>query len=98
MKLKKKLPLLMTAAILTLSGTILTSGQTLLGTRGGLEGNVTVDNTTLATQGAPNVWQKANATQTISFETTIVRSGARSLRALNTSTTGRRIFTPSLDA
>lgn len=96
-EIKKKLPLLLTTAVFMLLGTTLTSGQTLLGTRGGLEGSVTVDNTTLATQGAPNVWRKANANQTISFETSIVRSGARSLRILNTSTTGRRVFSPTFD-
>lgn len=96
-EIKKSLRHLLMPAVFILSGIISVSGQTLLGTRGGLEGSVTVDNTTLTTQGAPNVWQKSTANQTIGFETTIVRSGARSLRILNTSNTSGRVLSPTLD-
>jgi hypothetical protein len=70
------------------------SGQTLLGLDGGLEGTATVDNVTIATAGASGKWQKANSNQTISLENATVRSGAHSLRILNTSTTGRRVYSP----
>lgn len=72
----------------------------LLGADGGFEGSATVDNTTIAPAGAAGVWQKANATQTIAVETSagIVRSGGKCLRALTTSTTGRRIYSPWLSS
>lgn len=89
---------LLAAATVVFFATIMLSvtiqAQSLLGTGGGLEGTVMVDNTTLATSGASGKWQKANSTQTISLETTVVRSGAGSLRILNTSTTGRRVYSP----
>jgi len=96
-EIKKSLRHLLMPAVFILSGIISVSGQTLLGTRGGLEGSVTVDNTTLTTQGAPNVWRKSTANQTIEFETAIVRSGTRSLRILNTSNTSGRVLSPTLD-
>ena len=73
-----------------------THGQTLLGSSGGFEGSFTIDNSTLATNGGADTWQKGNANQTITLETTTVRSGANSLKILNTSTTGRRVYTPLL--
>lgn len=72
------------------------NAQTLLGPAGGFESSFTVDNTTLATAGAADTWLKANANQTISLETTTVRSGSGSLRILNTSTAGRRVYSPLL--
>jgi hypothetical protein len=72
------------------------SNPTLLGLDGGLEGTATIDNTTIASAGGAGKWQKANSTQTISLESSTVRSGSYSLRILNTSTTGRRVYTPLL--
>lgn len=65
-----------------------------LGLDGGLEGTATIDNTTINTLPQANTWTKANATQTIANETTTIRSGNNSLKINNTSTTGRRVWSP----
>jgi hypothetical protein len=65
-----------------------------LGLDGGLEGTATIDNTA-QTAPAAGVWRKANATQTIANETSTVRSGANSLKVNNSSTTGRRVWSPN---
>lgn len=70
-------------------------GQSFLGLNGGFEGTATIDNTNVYTVGQANMWVKANATQTITSETTVVRSGGKSLKLNNTSTSGRRLFTPT---
>jgi hypothetical protein len=64
-----------------------------LGLDGGLEGTATVDNsaTNVPTAGK---WVKGHTDLTIAEETTLVRSGAKSIRLLNTSTSGRRVYTP----
>ena len=66
-----------------------------LGLDGGLEGSATVDNT-VYTAAQAGKWVKNNATQTIALETTTVRSGANAIRLNNSSTTGRRAWTPKL--
>jgi len=68
-------------------------GQSYLGLNGGFEGSATIDNTVQASAQA-NKWTKNNATQTIADETTVVRSGAHSLSATNSSATGRRVWSP----
>ena len=69
------------------------SADVYLGRDGGLEGTATVDNsqTNPATAGK---WTKNNTTQTIAEETTLVRSGSKSIRLYNSSTTARRVWTP----
>ncbi len=64
-----------------------------LGLDGGLEGTATIDNsqTNPATAGK---WTKNNTAQTIAEETTLVRSGSKSIRLYNSSTTARRVWTP----
>ncbi|MBX7181685.1 MAG: choice-of-anchor D domain-containing protein [Bacteroidia bacterium] len=70
------------------------NAQNLLGLDGGLEGSATVDNTNANTSAVANTWTKNNSTTTISYETTTVRSGSKSLKVNNSSTTGRRVWTP----
>ncbi len=70
------------------------SGQNLLGIDGGLEGSATIDNTNVNASALANTWTKNNATLTIGLESTTVRSGSKSLSVTNSSTTGRRIWTP----
>ena len=65
-----------------------------LGLDGGLEGSATIDNTVQANALA-NKWCKNNATQTITDETTTIRSGLHSLKVNNSSTTGRRVWSPN---
>jgi uncharacterized repeat protein (TIGR02543 family) len=65
-----------------------------LGLDGGLEGSATINNTA-QTAAAAGEWRKNNATQTIANETTTVRSGANSLSVNNSSTTGRRVWSPN---
>jgi hypothetical protein len=70
-------------------------GQSYLGVDGGFEGSATVDNSSVFTIGQTNKWTKSNVSQTIGIETATVRSGTNSLRVNNTTTTGRRIFSPT---
>ncbi|MCW3074518.1 MAG: hypothetical protein JWP69_1587 [Flaviaesturariibacter sp.] len=69
--------------------------QSYLGLDGGFEGTATIDNTNVFATPQSLKWAKANATQTIVNETSIVRTGGNSLRASN-STTGRRIWSPNI--
>lgn len=69
-------------------------GQSYLGLNGGFEGTATIDNTNVYTVGQSGKWTKANSSQTIANETSVIRSGANSLRVNNSTTTGRRVFTP----
>ena len=69
-------------------------GQSYLGLDGGFEGTATIDNVGV-TGPAAGKWTKNNATQTIANETTTVRSGTNSLRVDNSSTTGRRVWSPN---
>jgi predicted RNA-binding protein with TRAM domain len=71
-------------------------GQTsYLGLNGGFEGAATIDNTNTYAAPQTDKWSKANATQTLTSETTTIRSGAKSLKA-NNGTTGRRIWSPNI--
>lgn len=67
-----------------------------LGLDGGFEGSATIDNTNTFAAPQAGQWSKANATQTIANETTVVRSGTNSLRVNNSSTTGRRVWSPNI--
>jgi len=69
--------------------------QSYLGLDGGFEGSATIDNTTTYTVGQSGKWAKSNATQTLASETSVVRSGVNAMRINNSSTTGRRIYTPT---
>jgi autotransporter-associated beta strand protein len=62
------------------------------GMNGGFEG-ATIDNNVFSSAQSGK-WVKNNATQTIGSEITTVRSGSTSLSATNSSTTGRRIWSP----
>jgi hypothetical protein len=70
-------------------------GQQVIGSypdmNGGFEG-ATIDNTVFSSAQSGK-WVKNNASQTIGYESTTVRSGSTSLSATNT-TTGRRIWSP----
>jgi hypothetical protein len=71
-------------------------GQTsYLGLNGGFEGAATIDNTNTYAAPQTDIWSKANETQTLTSETTTIRSGAKSLKA-NNGTTGRRIWSPNI--
>lgn len=70
-------------------------GQSYLGLDGGFEGSATIDNTNLYSAGQSGKWAKANTNQTIADETTIVRSGSHALNVTNSTTTGRRTYTPT---
>ncbi|MFC7774652.1 choice-of-anchor D domain-containing protein [Flavobacterium sp. GCM10027622] len=67
-----------------------------LGLDGGFEGSASIDNATAYAVPQAGKWAKANATQTISNETSVVRSGANSLRVNNSSTTARRVWSPNI--
>jgi hypothetical protein len=69
-------------------------GQSYLGLDGGFEGSATIDNTNTQTTAQANKWSKYSANQSIADETVTVRSGAHSLKVNNTTTTGRRVFSP----
>ena len=71
------------------------SADVYLGRDGGLEGTATVDDS-VQTAAQAGKWTKNNATQTIAEETTLVRSGSKSIRMYNSSTTARRTWTPLL--
>ncbi|MGD9780798.1 MAG: discoidin domain-containing protein [Kiritimatiellia bacterium] len=64
-----------------------------LGRDGGLEGTAIVDNSQTNPPTAGK-WTKNNLTQTIAEETTVVRSGSKSVRLFNSATTARRTWTP----
>ena len=87
--MKQKLLLLFFALSLSYWGW----GQSYLGLDGGLEGNATIDNAG-TTGPSAGKWTKNNAAQTIAIETTTKRSGSSSLRVNNTTTTGRRVWSP----
>lgn len=70
--------------------------QSFLGLDGGLEGSATIDNVTINTTPQAGKWTKANSTQTIANETSIVRSGNNSLKVNNSSGTGRRVWSPNI--
>lgn len=71
------------------------TGQSYLGLDGGFEGSAVIDNENTYAAGQSAMWTKANANQTIARESSIARSGSNSLKIINTSTTGRRCFTPT---
>lgn len=86
-----KLTAIVFALLLFVSGQ--SWGQSYLGLDGGLEGSATIDNSG-TTGPSASKWTKNNTTQTIAVETTTKRSGSNSLRINNTSTTGRRVWSP----
>lgn len=71
-------------------------GQQVIGNypvmNGGFEG-ATIDNTVFSSAQSGK-WVKNNASQTIGSESTTVRSGSTSLSATNSTTSGRRIWSP----
>jgi hypothetical protein len=67
-----------------------------LGLDGGFEGSATIDNTNTYSTPQSGIWSKANSTQTLTSETTTVRSGGKSLKVNNSSTSGRRVWSPSI--
>jgi len=96
--MKSKLIIFKTLFIsLFFAGAVLSSasgyGQSYLGLNGGFEGTATIDNT-VQTSAQAGKWTKNNASQTIADETSVVRSGGHSLSATNSTTTGRRIWSP----
>lgn len=70
-------------------------GQSYLGLDGGFEGTATIDNTSTFSAGQANLWSKSSTNQTILIETSVVRTGNHSLQLNNTTSTGRRCFTPT---
>jgi hypothetical protein len=84
-------------AILSVCLTLNGWGQTsYLGLDGGFEGSATIDNATTYAAPQTGKWAKANATQTIANETATFRSGANALKINNSSTTGRRVWSPNI--
>jgi hypothetical protein len=69
-------------------------GQSYLGLDGGFEGAATIDNSAVATVAATGKWTKNNASTTIADETSLVRSGGHSLKITNSTTSGRRVWSP----
>jgi len=96
----RKVPLFSTwrASVACLFVMILSHGtlfaQSYLGLNGGFEGSATIDNANVQTSAQSGSWTKNNASTTIANETTTVRSGSKSLRIQNSSTTGRRVWAP----
>jgi hypothetical protein len=87
---------LMLLAIIIMAGSGSAWGQTsYLGLDGGFEGTATIDNTNVQSLPQVSKWTKANVNQTIAIETSIVRSGNNSLRVNNSTTTGRRVWSPN---
>src|SRR5659263_747470 len=82
-------------AVMLVVGSVTVWGQSYLGLDGGFEGSATIDNTNLYTTGQANKWSKANASQTLTSENSVVRSGNKSLKINNSSATGRRCYTPT---
>jgi hypothetical protein len=70
-------------------------GQSYLGLDGGFEGTASIDNTNTYSAGQANLWSKSSSYQTILNETSVVRSGNNSLQLNNSTTTGRRCYTPT---
>jgi hypothetical protein len=71
--------------------------QDIIGRQGSFEGTLaTIDNTNTFAAAQTTVWAKANATQTIAITSSQARSGSKSLSINNTSTTGRRVWTPNI--
>ena len=69
-------------------------GQSYLGIDGGFEGTATIDNT-VQTTAQPGKWTKANNNLTIASETSIVRSGSKSLR-LTPASNAYRVYSPQV--
>ena len=90
-KLIKSLPFFL--ATLFVLRPAMSFGQNYLGLNGGFEGTATISNT-VSSSAQPGAWAISNANQSLTDETTIVRSGNHSLKATNSTTTGRRIWSP----
>lgn len=69
-------------------------GQNYTGLDGGFEGTATIDNSTTYTTAQTGKWTKNNASTTIADETSVVRSGGHALSITNSTTTGRRVWSP----
>jgi hypothetical protein len=85
----------MLLAVILLVGSGSVCGQSYLGLDGGLEGSASIDNTNTYSAGQASMWSKTNSSQSISKENTLVRSGGYSLKLNNSTTTGRRCYTPT---
>ncbi len=80
--------------VLMVMGMGVSWGQSYLGLDGGFEGTATIDNSEAATAAATGKWTKNNAVTTIAEEISVVRSGGYSLKITNSSTTGKRVWSP----
>lgn len=73
-------------------------GQQVIGTysdmEGGFEKSSLIDNSTTFTSAQTNKWVKNNASTTITEESVFTRSGSKSLSITNSTTTGRRVWSP----
>lgn len=85
-------------AFAILVGSVSAWGQTrsFLGLDGGLEGTATVDNSAAYTSAQSGKWAHSTANVSIASESSIVRSGSKSIKVTSTSTTLGRLYSPSL--
>ncbi|MGV3697207.1 T9SS sorting signal type C domain-containing protein [Flavobacterium sp.] len=67
-----------------------------LGLNGGFEGAATIVNGTTNSSPVATNWTKSTTTAAIASETSVVRSGSKSMKVSSTSTTLCRVFSPSM--
>jgi hypothetical protein len=82
------------AAVMALALSAATGWGQILELNGGFEGSATIDNSAAVSSAAASKWTKNNTSTTIAQETTTVRTGGNALRVNNSSTSGRRVWSP----